>query len=123
MDDAMHYFYDQKKSVQLQLKHERQQNIKKLKQNDWAAKLKALGSFDKPCCKKLCLNGGIPTPVLERTRKVIAWIGNVMLTCRKRRSNKMLHFPGVLVLQQPVRQETFTDIYARRKEPFWIFAV
>ena len=123
MDDAMHYFYDQKKSVQLQLKHEWQANLKKVKRNDWAAKLKALDSFEKPCCRKMCLNGGIPTPVLERTRKVIALLGNEMLTHGKRCSNKMLHFTGFLVVQQPVRQEAFFDSDAWRKVPFWFCTV
>ena len=66
----MDTFYDRKKAKQLELLLERRSKEREAKQKAWADRLLPLNEETKQCCSKKCINGCIPRPMLEFTRKV-----------------------------------------------------
>jgi hypothetical protein len=69
MEDAMEHFFDKKKMYQSEMRAHKAKQQKLDKRSKWAARLVPLDDV-KQCCKDKCINGCIPRPLLERTRKV-----------------------------------------------------
>jgi hypothetical protein len=70
VEDSMEYFFDHKKARQNEIRIEKAKSIRETKQTAWAARLQPLNDSTKQCCSKKCINGCIPLPLLEITRKV-----------------------------------------------------
>jgi hypothetical protein len=82
MDDQMNFFFQRKKLKLQEIRTQKREEAKQLRRDKWASKLQPLGSFDRNCCKKQCVNGGIPFELLKQTREVrISSIKQTSSTC------------------------------------------
>jgi hypothetical protein len=70
MEEQVGHFFDKKKMHQREMRAEKMKQQRLEKQSKWAARLIPLDDVKKQCCNKKCLNGCIPRPMLESTRKV-----------------------------------------------------
>jgi hypothetical protein len=70
MNNQFEYFFDRKKVFQHQARVQARQSLTQARRDTWAAKLKPFQDIDRDCCKKKCVRGGTPIPVLEASRKV-----------------------------------------------------
>jgi hypothetical protein len=70
MDDQMTFFYQRKKQKLHEIRIKNREEAKEIRRKNWAARLKPLEHMEKNCCKKQCVNGGIPFHLLKQTREV-----------------------------------------------------
>jgi hypothetical protein len=117
INHSIEYFYDFKKTKQNELRLEKEKLKLQARQEKWAARLQPLDSATKQCCKAKCINGCIPLPLLERTRKV----GNTGILSSTEYVESSPLVAGLPEVQRSVRQKAVGDRLAGSMQPVWLF--